>query len=352
MNFGDRYGTLDRLLYRVAFRAGTAQHALSDVEGTLYAGRLEGVTADDPVFITALPRSGTTILLKLLWQTGHFATHTYQDMPFVLCPLIWSRYSDRFAEEIEPTERAHADGLKVSGKSPEAFEEMVWKHFWPGHYGKDRIRPWQPEDRNREFNTFFRKHMRKIIAVRKEADGETGSDEPRYLSKNNLHHCPLGGPARTAPKGHVSDSIPGPGSTGRLDAPAARAVSGDPRGGRLRSRVHGGDRPPRVREGTQAGKLQQLAGRRLLRSKRPGVLAPVLDREYDLTKPQGVDGRNSDNTKILDEFGWEPLTALRDGMEVTAEWTDSIRVPTTVGIEEQMRTHRGAETTSRFAVAY
>ena len=78
-----------------------------------------------------------------------------------------------------------------------------------------------------------------------------------------------------------------------------------------------------------------------------------LEREYDLTKPQGVDGRslkllpplrsgrNSDNTKILDELGWEPPTALRDGMEVTAEW-----------IEQQMRTHREAETTSRFAVAH
>ncbi|MFB6286222.1 MAG: NAD-dependent epimerase/dehydratase family protein, partial [Candidatus Bipolaricaulia bacterium] len=66
-----------------------------------------------------------------------------------------------------------------------------------------------------------------------------------------------------------------------------------------------------------------------------------LDREYDRTKPQGVDGRNSDNTKILEELGWEPPTALRDGMEVTAEW-----------IEQQMRTHRESETTSRFAVAH
>ncbi|ABC43811.1 NAD-dependent epimerase/dehydratase family protein [Salinibacter ruber] len=66
-----------------------------------------------------------------------------------------------------------------------------------------------------------------------------------------------------------------------------------------------------------------------------------LDREYDLTKPQGVDGRNSDNTKILEELGWEPPTGLRDGMEVTAEW-----------IEQQMRTHREAETTSRFAVPH
>jgi nucleoside-diphosphate-sugar epimerase len=66
-----------------------------------------------------------------------------------------------------------------------------------------------------------------------------------------------------------------------------------------------------------------------------------LEREYDLTKPQGVDGRNSDNTKIQQELGWEPPTALRDGIEVTAEW-----------IEEQIRRHAEEETTSRFAVAH
>ncbi|MFB6286923.1 MAG: GDP-mannose 4,6-dehydratase, partial [Candidatus Bipolaricaulia bacterium] len=64
-----------------------------------------------------------------------------------------------------------------------------------------------------------------------------------------------------------------------------------------------------------------------------------LDREYDLTKPQGVDGRNSDNTKILNELGWEPPTALRDGIEVTAEW-----------IEQQMQKHRETEEKSVFAL--
>jgi GDP-D-mannose 3',5'-epimerase len=66
-----------------------------------------------------------------------------------------------------------------------------------------------------------------------------------------------------------------------------------------------------------------------------------LDREYDRTKPQGVDGRNSDNTKILEELGWEPPTALRDGIQVTADW-----------IEQQMRAHQEAESTSRFAVPH
>lgn len=187
MTVSDRYSTLERALYRIAFRVGTAQHALSDVEDTLYADRLKRITAENPVFITALPRSGTTILLKLLCQTGRFASHTYRDMPFVLCPLIWNRYAEQFAGEVEPTERAHGDGLEVSGESPEAFEEMIWKHFWPEYYREDQIRPWRPGDNNEEFTSFFEVHMRKVIALRtEEADGEKNGGR-RYLSKNNLN---------------------------------------------------------------------------------------------------------------------------------------------------------------------
>ncbi len=190
MKFGDRYGLFDRLLYRIAFRADTAQHALADVEEMLYGDQLDSIEADDPVFITALPRAGTTILLKLLWSTGHFATHTYQDMPFVLAPLLWSQYAESFARDIEPTERTHGDGLEVSGKSPEAFEEMVWKQFWPEHYRRDRIRPWASEDQNSEFEAFFERHMRKVLSVRE----EEAPGAERYLSKNNLNIARLAAP--------------------------------------------------------------------------------------------------------------------------------------------------------------
>jgi nucleoside-diphosphate-sugar epimerase len=43
-------------------------------------------------------------------------------------------------------------------------------------------------------------------------------------------------------------------------------------------------------------------------------------RTYDLTAPKGVNGRNSDNTMILDEVEWEPSTSLRDGLERTYAW--------------------------------
>lgn len=43
-------------------------------------------------------------------------------------------------------------------------------------------------------------------------------------------------------------------------------------------------------------------------------------RVHDLTAPQGVRGRNSDNTLILRELGWEPLITLHQGMERTYDW--------------------------------
>jgi GDP-D-mannose 3', 5'-epimerase len=45
-----------------------------------------------------------------------------------------------------------------------------------------------------------------------------------------------------------------------------------------------------------------------------------LHRNYNLSAPKGVAGRNSDNTKILQLLGWEPSIRLRDGMAKTYAW--------------------------------
>src|SRR5262245_727521 len=45
-----------------------------------------------------------------------------------------------------------------------------------------------------------------------------------------------------------------------------------------------------------------------------------LERHYNLAAPKGVNGRNSDNTKIRDYLGWEPSTRLRDGLKRTYAW--------------------------------
>jgi nucleoside-diphosphate-sugar epimerase len=61
-----------------------------------------------------------------------------------------------------------------------------------------------------------------------------------------------------------------------------------------------------------------------------------LKRRYNLTAPRGVNGRNSDNTKIRHYLDWEPDTPLREGMRRTYEW-----------IEGEYRTTRTPVATAR-----
>jgi GDP-D-mannose 3', 5'-epimerase len=48
-----------------------------------------------------------------------------------------------------------------------------------------------------------------------------------------------------------------------------------------------------------------------------------LDRKYNLSAPKGVNGRNSDNTKILEYLGWEPSIRLKAGLAKTYAWIES-----------------------------
>ena len=43
-------------------------------------------------------------------------------------------------------------------------------------------------------------------------------------------------------------------------------------------------------------------------------------RRYDLTKPQGVRGRNSDNTRLKEILQWEPQVSLETGLASTYQW--------------------------------
>jgi GDP-D-mannose 3', 5'-epimerase len=48
-----------------------------------------------------------------------------------------------------------------------------------------------------------------------------------------------------------------------------------------------------------------------------------LKRNYNLSAPKGVNGRNSDNTRIQELMGWAPSIRLKEGMAKTYEWIES-----------------------------
>jgi GDP-D-mannose 3', 5'-epimerase len=51
-----------------------------------------------------------------------------------------------------------------------------------------------------------------------------------------------------------------------------------------------------------------------------GIAGVKLERTHRLDAPQGVRGRNSDNTLILERLGWEPSIPLQTGLERTYSW--------------------------------
>jgi nucleoside-diphosphate-sugar epimerase len=53
------------------------------------------------------------------------------------------------------------------------------------------------------------------------------------------------------------------------------------------------------------------------------IASVKLERKYNLNAPKGVNGRNSDNTKIMQYLGWEPSIRLKEGLAKTYEWIEN-----------------------------
>jgi nucleoside-diphosphate-sugar epimerase len=58
------------------------------------------------------------------------------------------------------------------------------------------------------------------------------------------------------------------------------------------------------------------------------VARKKIRKRHNLTGPQGVRGRNSDNSRLLRTLGWEPKIFLREGLKKTYPW-----------IEQELRKH-------------
>jgi nucleoside-diphosphate-sugar epimerase len=53
------------------------------------------------------------------------------------------------------------------------------------------------------------------------------------------------------------------------------------------------------------------------------IAGKTLTARHNLSGPQGVRGRNSDNTQLRRLLGWEPRVTLREGLRPTYRWIES-----------------------------
>ncbi len=185
--FKGSYSVVDRIVHHLAMGQLDTQKLMSRLEDKGFDKGHADIDAVRPVFITSLSRAGTTLLLEIVASVPDFVSHTYRDMPFLLCPLTWDRIIRRLRKQGDARERAHGDGMMVSYDSVEAFEEILWRAFWPEHFEPTRIRTWarDDEDEDAEFAHFLRQHMRKIIGLGRIRAG--ASAPRRYVSKNNAN---------------------------------------------------------------------------------------------------------------------------------------------------------------------
>jgi hypothetical protein len=131
---------------------------------------------ENPVFVCGLARAGTTIILRILHETGEFDSLSYRDLPFPLAPNSAEQIFGRFRRGVAAREREHGDGLTHDLDSPEAIEEIFWRCF----EGKRFLRPegLAPVPPSPETVEQFRRYM-SLVLLR--------YGHGRYLSKNNAN---------------------------------------------------------------------------------------------------------------------------------------------------------------------
>jgi hypothetical protein len=168
------YSASAKLLHHLALSTNFLGETTLDIELSTQGKNLADNHAQRHVFVTGLARAGTTLLMRMLYESGEFSSLTYRDMPFVLAPNLWARVSGNSKKQMNALERAHGDGILVDYDSPEAFEEVFWRVTSSKEYiTADVLRPMHG---NEDVIHLFRRYIDLIL------HRYQGS---RYLSKNN-----------------------------------------------------------------------------------------------------------------------------------------------------------------------
>jgi hypothetical protein len=152
---------------------------LGNIETQALADHIASVRIEQPIYISGLARSGSTILLELLALHDTTGTHAYKDFPPVLTPYFWNWFLDRAQQRhTVAVERAHGDGIAVTPESPEALEEVLWMAFFPHVHDPEHNHVLDAATDAPAFASFYCNHLRKLLWLR----GGT-----RYLAKGNYN---------------------------------------------------------------------------------------------------------------------------------------------------------------------
>ena len=118
------YTNIQKFLHDFVLSKKIINKSLFELEKIIYL-KNKDIKNQSHVFITGLPRSGTTSLLNFLYSSDEYASLTYNNMPFILSP----HFSKLFNKKNTPKkERVHADGIDFDINSPEALDEVFFNN--------------------------------------------------------------------------------------------------------------------------------------------------------------------------------------------------------------------------------
>ena len=120
------YSNIQKFLHDFVLSKKIINKSLFELEKIIYLkNKNKDIKNQSHVFITGLPRSGTTSLLNFLFSSDEYASLTYNNMPFILSP----HFSKLFNKKNTPKkERVHGDGIAFDINSPEALDEVFFNN--------------------------------------------------------------------------------------------------------------------------------------------------------------------------------------------------------------------------------
>lgn len=126
----------------------------------------------DFVIVSGLARAGTTSFMNALAENPVFKSLNYSNMPFLLAPNTWARFS-RNKGDGSTKERSHKDGIQIGMDSNEALEEYFWKAKAGDTFiQEDHLARYSPSEADGEAYLNYQSLMRH-------------SADEIYLAKNN-----------------------------------------------------------------------------------------------------------------------------------------------------------------------
>ena len=116
------YSRIQKFLHGFVLSKKFINKSLFELEKIIYLKNIE-IKNQSHIFITGLPRSGTTSLLNFIYSSNQYASLTYRSIPFVFSPNFSKLFHKK---DISKKERLHGDGITYDINSPEAFDEVFF----------------------------------------------------------------------------------------------------------------------------------------------------------------------------------------------------------------------------------